>query len=75
MAKSTKSRLVVLLNKATKNELAWLALKERMTMTAYLEARIHEDFMAGVPQGFDICRALGVVADDDFEPGVTIPFE
>ena len=74
MPDSKKSRLVTMLNKATKNELAYISLKNRMTMTAYLEACIHDAFMKEVPKGYSLTQALSAVAQDDFESGVTIPF-
>ena len=72
---TNKERVVLTLGKAAKNELAWIAMKNRTTMSRLIEEYVHERFIAEIPRGYDPVKALGLVGQDDFDVSWTIPFE
>ena len=72
---TNKERVVLTLGKAAKNELAWIAMKNRTTMSRLIEEYVHERFVAEVPRGYDPVKALRLVRQDDFDVTFTIPFE
>ena len=72
---TNKERVVLTLGKAAKNELAWIAMKNRTTMSRLIEEYVHERFFAEIPKGYDPSKALHLVGQDDFDVSWTIPFE
>ena len=72
---TNKERVVLTLGKAAKNELAWIAMKNRATMSRLIEEYVHERFIAEIPKGYDPVKALKLVRQDDFDVSWTIPFE
>ena len=72
---TNKERVVLTLGKAAKNELAWIAMKNRTTMSRLIAEYVHERFIAEIPQGYDPVKALSLVRQDDFDVSWTIPFE
>ena len=72
---TNKERVVLTLGKAAKNELAWIALKNRTTMSRLIEEYVHERFMQEVPPKFPLSDAMHAVAQPDFDVTSTIPFD
>ena len=72
---SNKERVVLTLGTGAKNELAWIAMKNRTTMSRLVAEYVHNRFVAEVPAGYDPVKALRLVRQDDFDVTSSIPFE
>ena len=72
---SNKERVVLTLGTGAKNELAWIAMKNRTTMSRLIEEYVHERFMQEVPPKFSLSDAMYAVAQPDFDVTSSIPFE
>ena len=70
----SKERLVLCLPKSYRNQLLWLAMKHRTTMSNYVGAFLNERFFHEIPAGFDVSEAMYMVGQPDFEPDM-IPYD
>jgi hypothetical protein len=70
----SKERLVLCLPRCYRNQLLWLAMKNRTTMSGYIALYLNNQFAAEVPHDFNMAEALRLVAQPDFEPDM-IPYD
>ena len=71
---SSKERLVLCLPRCYRNQLLWLATKNRTTMSNYIALYLDNQFAAEMPHDFSIVEALHLAAQPGFEPDM-IPYD
>ena len=69
-----KHRVVLELVTGNRNELRWLATKDRKTMKDWVSERITNAFLEEIPKDFSMLRAVELVSSPDFDP-FDIPFD